>query len=85
MRALSATEAGDWLRKVLTGTKEHAEGRRVTPHSMKATCLSFCAKFGLTAEVRLQLLQPSQLELARVLKAIREAPFYRCDKEWKVR
>ena len=92
VRALSATEAGDWLRKVLTGTKEHAEGRRVTAHSMKATCLSFCAKFGLTAEVRLQLgyhvagfkmlhtysrdaaAQPL-LELARVLKAIREGTF----------
>ena len=55
VRALSATEAGDWLRKILTGTKEHTAGRRVTAHSMKSTCLSFCAKFGLTAEVRLQL------------------------------
>ena len=89
---VSATEAGDWLRKLLTGSKEHAEGRRVTAHSMKATCLSFCAKFGLTAEVRLQLgyhvagfkmlhtysrdaaAQPL-LELARVLKAIRESTF----------
>ena len=92
VRALSATEAGDWLRKILTGTKEHTEGRRVTAHSMKSTCLSFCAKFGLTAEVRLQLgyhlggfkmlhtcsrdaaAQPL-LELARVLKAIREGTF----------
>ena len=55
VRALSATEAGDWLRRLLTGSQEHADGRRITAHSMKATCLSFCAKFGLTAEVRLQL------------------------------
>ena len=55
VRALSATEAGDWLRKLLTGSQEYADGRRITAHSMKATCLSFCAKFGLTAEVRLQL------------------------------
>ena len=92
VRALSATEAGDWLRKLLTGSKEHADGRRITAHSMKATCLSFCAKFGLTAEVRLQLgyhvagfkmlhtysrdaaAQPL-MELARVLRAIREGTF----------
>ena len=55
IRPLSATEAGDWLRKLLTGSKGHAAGRRITAHSMKSTCLSFCAKFGLSAEVRLQL------------------------------
>ena len=54
-RALTATEAGDWLRKILPGSKAQFENRRVTAHSMKSTCLSFCAKYGLTAEVRLQL------------------------------
>ena len=55
MRPLSASEAGGWLRKILFGRKEPLPDRRVSAHSMKATMLSFAAKFGLDAETRLQL------------------------------
>ena len=55
VRPLSATEAGAWMRKLLYGTKDQLKGRRLSAHSLKATTLSFAAKFGLTAEVRLQL------------------------------
>ena len=54
-RPLSATEAGSWLRKFLTGSKEQLKDRRISAHSMKATTLSYAAKFGLSAETRLQL------------------------------
>ena len=54
-RPLSATEAGAWLRKLLHGTKEQLQERRLSAHSMKATTLSYAAKFGLSAETRLQL------------------------------
>ena len=55
MRPLSASEAGSWLRKILFGKKEQLADRRVSAHSMKATMLSYAAKFGLDAETRLQL------------------------------
>jgi len=54
-RPLSATEAGAWLRKVLFGRKDQLEHKRVSAHSMKATTLSYAAKFGVDAETRLQL------------------------------
>ena len=54
-RPLSATEAGAWLRKLLFGSKEQLEHKRVSAHSMKATTLSFAAKYGVDAETRLQL------------------------------
>ena len=54
-RPLSATEAGAWLRKLLFGKKDQLEHKRVSAHSMKATTLSYAAKFGVDAETRLQL------------------------------
>ena len=54
-RPLSATEAGAWLRKVLFGNKDQLVHKRVSAHSMKATTLSYAAKFGVDAETRLQL------------------------------
>ena len=54
-RPLSATEAGAWLRKLLFGTKDQLADKRVSAHSLKATTLSYAAKFGLDAETRLQL------------------------------
>ena len=54
-RPLSASEAGAWLRKILYGNKDQLEGKRVSAHSMKATMLSYAAKFGLDSETRLQL------------------------------
>lgn len=54
-RPLTSTEASQWLRKLLTGTKEVNHERKVSIHSCKATCLSFCAKYGLDPMTRLQL------------------------------
>lgn len=54
-RPLSATEAGAWLRKLLYGCKDQLKDRRISAHSLKATTLSYAAKFGLSAETRLQL------------------------------
>ena len=55
MRPLTSGEASQWLRKVLTGCKDVDPERKVSIHSCKATCLSFCAKYGLDAMTRLQL------------------------------
>ena len=55
MRPLTCHEASQWLRKLLTGCKEVNKDRKVSIHSCKATCLSYCAKFGLDAVARLQL------------------------------
>eukprot|EP00435_Cladocopium_sp_Y103_P035239 s580_g9.t1 len=54
-RPLTATEAGAWLRKLLHGSASQLDDRKLTAHSMKSTMLSFAAKFGLSAETRLQL------------------------------
>lgn len=54
-RPLSSNEASQWLRQVLTGTKDVVKERKVSIHSCKATCLSFCAKYGLDPLTRLQL------------------------------
>jgi len=43
------------LRKLFTGCKEVNKGRKVPTHSCKASCLSYCAKFGPDAVTRLQL------------------------------
>jgi len=52
-RAVSTTEAGKWLRKLLSQLDPNSE--RVTAHSLKSTPLSWCAKWGLDSEVRLIL------------------------------
>ena len=54
-RALSSAEASQWLRKILTGDKCVGAGRKISTHSCKATCLSFCAKYGVDPMTRLQL------------------------------
>ena len=46
---------GACLRKLLSGSPEQDRERRITAHSMKSTTLSYAAKFGLSAETRLQL------------------------------
>eukprot|EP00435_Cladocopium_sp_Y103_P066278 s379_g28.t1 len=55
MRHLSSTEASGWLRKLLTGSKHVDPDRKISIHSCKVTCLSFCAKYGVDAMTRLQL------------------------------
>ena len=54
-RALSSAEASQWLRKILVGEKHVGAGRKISTHSCKATCLSFCAKYGVDPMTRLQL------------------------------
>lgn len=54
-RSLSSAEASKWLRILLFGKLDQPEGRKVSIQSCKATCLSYCAKFGLDELVRLQL------------------------------
>ena len=54
-RPLTSQEASQWLRKILTGSKEVDRDRKVSIHSCKATCLSYCAKYGMDALTRLQL------------------------------
>ncbi|CAE6932646.1 unnamed protein product [Symbiodinium natans] len=51
VRALDADEAGDWLGLLLT----NRVGLRTTSHSLKCTCLSFAAKFGIGYQDRLVL------------------------------
>eukprot|EP00435_Cladocopium_sp_Y103_P048826 s883_g14.t1 len=55
VRPLSSTEASAWLRKILTGTKVVDAERKISIHSCKVTCLSFCAKYGVDSMSRLQL------------------------------
>ena len=52
-RAVTTTEAGKWLRKLLGRMNPEAE--YATAHSLKSTPLSWCAKWGLDPEVRLIL------------------------------
>ena len=54
-RPLTSNEASQWLRKLLTGEKRVDMQRKVSVHSCKVTCLSFCAKYGVDAMTRLQL------------------------------
>eukprot|EP00435_Cladocopium_sp_Y103_P076096 s57_g76.t1 len=55
LRPLSSGEASQWLRKLLTGSKDVNPERKVSSHSLKATCLSYCAKYGVEPLTRLQL------------------------------
>ena len=54
-RPLTSNEASQWLRKLLTGEKKVDVHRKISVHSCKVTCLSFCAKYGIDAMTRLQL------------------------------
>ena len=54
-RPLSSAEASQWLRKLLTGDKRVNAARKISTHSCKATCLSYCAKYGVDPMTRLQL------------------------------
>ena len=54
-RHLDTDEAGRWLRCLLFGRPDAIKDRRVTSHSMKATCLSFAAKYGVGISDRLLL------------------------------
>ena len=47
---LTTTEAGKWLRKILAGM--NSETNFTTIHALKATPLSWCAKWGLGPDVR---------------------------------
>ena len=51
VRALDTDECGTWLEKLLTSR----ECLRTTSHSLKATVLSYCAKYGMSHEDRLAL------------------------------
>ena len=53
---LRASEAGDWLRKILTACGiDRSLLTNVGTHSLKATCLTWCAKFGIGQDVRRHL------------------------------
>ena len=54
-RPLTSNEASQWLRKLLTGDKRVDGSRKISVHSCKVTCLSFCAKYGIDPMARLQL------------------------------
>ena len=44
-RSLESDEAGAWLRFLLFGSIDKLDGRRVSSHSLKCTCISFATKF----------------------------------------
>lgn len=52
-RAVTTTEAGKWLRRLLS--QMNPDAAHATAHSLKSTPLSWCAKWGLDPEVRLIL------------------------------
>ena len=52
-RSVTTTEASKWIRNILT--KMDGEIEYTTIHSLKATPLSWCAKWGLEPDVRLLL------------------------------
>ena len=54
-RPLTSQEASQWMRKLISGSKEVNGDRKISIHSCKATCLSYCAKYGMDAIARLQL------------------------------
>ena len=54
-RPLTSNEASQWLRKLLAGDKRVDGSRKISIHSCKVTCLSFCAKYGVDPMTRLQL------------------------------
>ena len=49
-RSVTTTEAGKWLRKILAGMK--GDAIFTTIHALKATPLSWCAKWGLGPDIR---------------------------------
>ena len=55
VRPLDSSEAGEWSRAVLVKAGHTVEGRKLTSHSLKATCLSFAAKRGFSQPDRLTL------------------------------
>ena len=48
-RGITSLEVSRFLNLALHGTVEPADEVRVTSHSLKATCISWCSKFGLIA------------------------------------
>lgn len=67
MRPVDSKEAAQWLRKLLCGHKEMDPARRSAAHSLKSTILSWAAKRGLPADIRLQLgYHTSQFSMALV-------------------
>ena len=54
VRPLSSSEAGSWMRDLLKVDCSNKD-LKVTPHSLKATCLSYAAKRGCSFEDRLSL------------------------------
>ena len=89
VRPLDSSEAGEWLRAVLVKAGHTVEGRKLTSHSLKATCLSFAAKRGFSQPDRLTLgyhdmahryardamSRPLQL-LSDMMREIREGVFF---------
>ena len=66
-RPLETAEAGAWLRKILFGSKQHLDDRRISTHSLKTTFLSYAAKRGLSVPERLQMgYHTSQFQMAMV-------------------
>ena len=55
VRPLDSSEAGERLRAILVKADHAVEGRKLTSHSLKATCLSFAAKRGFSQPDRLTL------------------------------
>ena len=53
VRPLDSTECGKWLRLLFTGSHLPSASRRITSHSLKATCLSYAAKRGISLPDRL--------------------------------
>ena len=51
VRALATDECGEWLSSLLIGRDD----LRTTSHSLKATMLSYCAKYGFSHQDRLAL------------------------------
>ena len=55
VRSLDSDEAGAWVRLLLFGSTSALEGRRVSSHSCKCTCISFATKFGCSPDQLLLL------------------------------
>ena len=55
VRSLDSDEAGAWVRLLLYGSTSALEGRRVSSHSCKCTCISFATKFGCSPDQLLLL------------------------------
>lgn len=55
VRPISTTEAGEWMNLLIQQRVKQLPQVRYTSHSLKATCLSYCAKRGMGFEDRLCL------------------------------